>query len=1262
MYEGTCVERRSEGVATRRWRRSGLRLTALAVAAGGTLVALASPLLWTPLAGGSAERAGDRPVPFAPAPAGVADAADVALADGDGSPEAVLWDQSDYDPNGTNVIDQEFGDFPTYSTYQVHDFTVPSPGWNITAVSTYFTTSFGNWSPAITQARINLYPKTGEFPYAAEDPSAGFVVPVTLTNLGSAWKLTADTSGLEAFQNLAPGECWIGLTPIADFGAFGQEFHWLSASPVGTPSAIRNPGGGFGLGTQWGDYSLFGLTPGDGAFLLEGYWSQVQGACCVQDAGGHNLCVYATQVQCVILLQGTYWGDGSPCPHGECPEDPNECDCESPCDSATPQINDQNFPLIFTEDSVVATQFDFGSVPNYVVKITDIKNKPGLPLNTHWAAATRYSHPTWTDTELGSVFGVTVDGDGNIYVTASTCYIWSTLPSGGVPADWGNIYKIDRITGVPTVFATLPNTGPGLGNICFDAHYQQFFVSNFEDGRIYRLDMNGNCLSTWDHAAGIIGTCAPQTGEPNNAFVPLGQRPWGVGVHNNRLYYGIWAEDQGRPSATVANSIWSIGLSAFGQFTGVAQLDVNLPPLAGGYTYSNPPSQLSFSQNGCMLIAERGMGADHRSFAPHYSRVLEYRRIGTTWWPSPLTFGIGVPWAQGATNSAGGADYDKDGYVWATGDALQLGPQIIYGLQGLPCTGGTVANSTLVDLNGNLTQTDKTEIGALKVTCCPKIVRILGEQVRCNCEQPPGSGYTYTYWVQNLTPTPLSQLFFSVTPSVTITPFNPLVFNPAIQPGESRYVPMTITGTNAVPGTRLCFNFSRTDFPSCTEHCITLPECDCVQLRNQSLRCVQPTGTYRLGFQLANLAPCPIGHVILLDDPAAPAAALSKSHFTVALPACAGTPPLSGWLWTDITVTPAPTVPTTLVLHLIALRLDYECCCNLQVSVELPAWGEPGICCYDPCPDAYSSSKWVCGAEECAALGGAFHPNPPPYYFFLCTCPIWQNWNGGAVLGFATVETDDIGNTLRVSDLSDSGEDGVRLESLPANALGATWLDPSGFGDVPLDAYLEARARGMFAGDPDRLFAAARATAVVGGVQLEVDFSPVGAAAHNIAVYNGGALVAQVLNHMGPVALAGQWPTGLDFGQGADITATARWSTPVGVAIPGGPTVEGDRLVVTAVNPNVVFESLRALEIVAASLIELLLTDAVATPVLVVGDLDCDGDVDFGDINPFILALSDPAGYAAAYPQCHLLNGDCDGDGDVDFDDINAFVALLSGS
>ena len=61
------------------------------------------------------------------------------------------------------------------------------------------------------------------------------------------------------------------------------------------------------------------------------------------------------------------------------------------------------------------------------------------------------------------------------------------------------------------------------------------------------------------------------------------------------------------------------------------------------------------------------------------------------------------------------------------------------------------------------------------------------------------------------------------------------------------------------------------------------------------------------------------------------------------------------------------------------------------------------------------------------------------------------------------------------------------------------------------------------------------------------------------------------------------------------------------------------------------------------------------------GDLDCDGDVDFDDIDPFVLALGGQAGYEAEYPDCSWLNADCNSDGAVDFDDIDAFVGLIGG-
>ncbi|MDX2197982.1 MAG: hypothetical protein SF069_03305 [Phycisphaerae bacterium] len=62
-----------------------------------------------------------------------------------------------------------------------------------------------------------------------------------------------------------------------------------------------------------------------------------------------------------------------------------------------------------------------------------------------------------------------------------------------------------------------------------------------------------------------------------------------------------------------------------------------------------------------------------------------------------------------------------------------------------------------------------------------------------------------------------------------------------------------------------------------------------------------------------------------------------------------------------------------------------------------------------------------------------------------------------------------------------------------------------------------------------------------------------------------------------------------------------------------------------------------------------------------VGDLNCDGIVSVGDIGAFVLALTDPAGYAAQFPQCEPDNGDVNADGNVTVGDIGGFVTLLTG-
>lgn len=61
------------------------------------------------------------------------------------------------------------------------------------------------------------------------------------------------------------------------------------------------------------------------------------------------------------------------------------------------------------------------------------------------------------------------------------------------------------------------------------------------------------------------------------------------------------------------------------------------------------------------------------------------------------------------------------------------------------------------------------------------------------------------------------------------------------------------------------------------------------------------------------------------------------------------------------------------------------------------------------------------------------------------------------------------------------------------------------------------------------------------------------------------------------------------------------------------------------------------------------------------GDLNCDSAVNNFDIDPFVLALTDPAGFAATFPACDIRRADINVDGLVNNFDIDAFVALLTG-
>jgi len=538
----------------------------------------------------------------------------------------------------------------------------------------------------------------------------------------------------------------------------------------------------------------------------------------------------------------------------------------------------QPFPILpGVSAATCAPGANGASLQPYVVGTVDIRDPmclaPGL--DQHWPAPMYHNempNPTndpadeWTVSNLGHVFGLALDdkAEPNIYVTSSTSY--------GNGGGTGRVFRLDGTSGAISVFATLPNSGPGLGNIAYDRLNQQFFVSNFEDGKIYRLSATGTILDTFDPFAADDGTAG---------FAPTTERLWGLGIHNCRLYFGVWNEDfrqQGVP-----NTVWSIGLDVTGAIAGSATLEVTLANKPG-HPNTYPVADISFSRTGNMLLAERGMRSDINP-KPHHSRVLEFSGGHLAWVPSGNLFSIG---SIGGTNAAGGVDYDcaerdqcnAGGHIVATSDALHLGPlDNIYGLQITGDTGGTVSTSYLIDLDNDLQYQDKTQIGDVEISrvCHAEpqcetepphqdCMRIKDEKIDCASDASGStSAYTYTFTVTNNSGVPAHYLL--LPGSVTSTNVVPLV--PALPSGASTTLTVTLDNL-AVGATQACFDIILADenFETCCaqRHCVELPDCACVRFDKVKTKCIPgaPGGEFWLQFDFTNLTPDPLAHVFLI--------------------------------------------------------------------------------------------------------------------------------------------------------------------------------------------------------------------------------------------------------------------------------------------------------------------------------------------------------------------------------------------------------------
>lgn len=596
-----------------------------------------------------------------------------------------------------------------------------------------------------------------------------------------------------------------------------------------------------------------------------------------------------------------------------------------------------------------------------------------------------YHHPSWTAETLGAVYGLAIDTQGDIYVAAHGLYAktwflnyhhrYGSLGGGSNSlAAAGTIYRINRTNGVPSVFAVLPQqamtltpgwvSGPGLGNVAHDPVHNQFFATNLEDGRIYRIDSAGAVVQTFDP----LGADTGAAGLP-----PLGELLWGIGVSQGAVHYAVW-NTGGSTSPGKIRRIQISGTGALLPSTDAEILTVPASPIAvpTGWAQAVPVSDIAFSADGTrMILGERTMLSPTDSYN-HASRVHIAVLSGSTWTVT-RTLETGNSWGRG--EAYGGVAYGEENgapeqILWMTSADLadMPGPHGIQGVRPadfpLATTPSIVTNAFRVPFDPAYTTSGpdfKGSGGDVEIMPGQPCTAI--KVLRVECPKDPGAPIDVTIEINNLSGVTVNYAWFTPCPTnllpagaITLQPIPTSVFN---LPG-----PLTNNGTAVVTfqlppgadGHTVCFRLTLLNESGevcCTEKlCVVVPDCDCARLVEHKIDCrLQPDGTilYTLQLVVENLThlspnPFPFYYATFL-----PPSGFSPAH---AIPVPNPIPPGgTGVFTTSFTGSPGP-----LCFHLTLHDESIDPCCSIPVCLELPPCAgtpvKPDFCAVDervPC-------------------------------------------------------------------------------------------------------------------------------------------------------------------------------------------------------------------------------------------------------------------------------------------------------------------------
>ena len=347
---------------------------------------------------------------------------------------------------------------------------------------------------------------------------------------------------------------------------------------------------------------------------------------------------------------------------------------------------------------------------------------------------------SWLVDSTGNLFGIAIDSSGNIYLGAGGIY---NLPKLKGNAGWGGIYKVNNIDWLLTKFIIsdsittyqnnniIPNTTWGLGDLTYNGWHDQIFFSNLEDGKIYRSDLNGTILSTYDYGN-------PDVSDSLYAFpgeMIYGLTVNGSSTNNVRLYFAVIQDTNFNSnyfSASTVSEIWSIALDpATGDFSGSTVYEFSSTHHSQFGSTSAMVTDMCSTNDGAIIVAQRSISTIDWP-AAHESFLQKFIKNGNGTWQSPQNIYVGT---YSNYDAAGGIDlgYKQNSdsslqceeYIWATADALVFDfSDYVYGAAAIPIAGNSntigapdycVTTSIVIDHNNMLTDVPKTSLGDIEI-------------------------------------------------------------------------------------------------------------------------------------------------------------------------------------------------------------------------------------------------------------------------------------------------------------------------------------------------------------------------------------------------------------------------------------------------------------------------------------------------------------------------------------------------------------------